>query len=242
MVIASHFHSSHGHQAVGLSVNGDPVGTAQLDKMTVFGGQSLFRATEEGQIVSKAGWNLLLVEEDKSGAIHNPSFAFGVLAASQQRLFDTDFTTYTLRNIQDTLTGAQEVPAVDTMASGNIVLALNDPRTVVSYRLEVDGIASGMVTGAHIHLGASGTNGPVLFFFCTDAGTAPEGIPTPPTCDDLPAPLTGTLTSANLIPQPDLGINTFEDAVAALLLGDTYVNVHTEIHQGGEIRGQVGLL
>src|SRR5258708_2729971 len=36
------------------------------------------------------------------------------------------------------------------------------------------------------------------------------------------------------------GINSFADAVTAVLGGQTYVNVHTMANPGGEVRGHIG--
>ncbi len=55
-------------------------------------------------------------------------------------------------------------------------------------------------------------------------------------CDTLAE---GTRTSANLQTQPGKGINTWSDFINALVSGNTYVNVHTTAHTGGEIRGQL---
>jgi hypothetical protein len=47
----------------------------------------------------------------------------------------------------------------------------------------------------------------------------------------------GTLTAADLINQTTTGITTFQDIVNALEAGDLYVNLHTTMLPGGEIRG-----
>src|SRR5262249_3987625 len=51
---------------------------------------------------------------------------------------------------------------------------------------------------------------------------------------------TTTLTAADFRPDPADGINTFQDAVNAMLSGNTYFNIHTTQYPGGEIRGQIG--
>jgi dihydroorotate dehydrogenase len=86
---------------------------------------------------------------------------------------------------------------------------------------------------SHIHVGAAGTNGPVVLPF--------YGPPSPVFnstrgCDTLAE---GTRTSANLVARPVAGINTWTDFINALVAGNTYVNVHTTAHTGGEIRGQL---
>src|SRR5437016_7740809 len=55
-------------------------------------------------------------------------------------------------------------------------------------------------------------------------------------CDTLAE---GTRKSANLVARPEAGINTWTDFINALIAGNSYVNVHTTAHTGGEIRGQL---
>jgi hypothetical protein len=59
------------------------------------------------------------------------------------------------------LTGAQEVPPVDTRASGTATLKLNADRSL-TYRVGTSGPISAFA--AHIHDGPAGTNGPILYF------------------------------------------------------------------------------
>ncbi len=129
------------------------------------------------------------------------------------------------------LSGSQQVPSVTTLAFGEGELELVDNGTALKFEVQVCDIAN--VTAAHIHVGASGTNGPVvLFLFGPNAPlfSAKEG------CEDLSS---GTLTPLDLIARPALGINTWNDFVMALLAGNTYINVHTTANPGGEIRGQL---
>jgi hypothetical protein len=112
------------------------------------------------------------------------------------------------------------------------------------FMFQVDVLPATPITQAHIHVGATGTNGPVIFFLCTDLDNAgPEGAIVP-TCQDNTIDgvleVNGSLTGGELIPRVDEGINDFADAVAAIRNGNTYVNVHTEQVPPGEIRGQLG--
>lgn len=56
------------------------------------------------------------------------------------------------------LSGANEVPAVQTSASANGHVTVNSDRTV-KVHLKVSGMNP---TAAHIHMGAAGANGPVI--------------------------------------------------------------------------------
>ncbi len=47
----------------------------------------------------------------------------------------------------------------------------------------------------------------------------------------------GTLNASNFAASG--GVDTYNEAVAAILGGDTYFNVHTVNNGGGEVRGQI---
>ena len=59
------------------------------------------------------------------------------------------------------LSGANEVPPVQTSASGSGTVTIKDDRSV-SVSISVTGMTA---TAAHIHEGAAGTNGPVIVPF-----------------------------------------------------------------------------
>jgi hypothetical protein len=107
-----------------------------------------------------------------------------------------------------TLTGANEVPAVNTTAVGTATVTVNADRT-----LSVKVIVQGMTpTASHIHLGAAGTNGPVVVPFTKAADY--EFISPP-------------------------GARLTDDQWNAYRNGNLYVNVHSAKHPGGEIRAQI---
>jgi len=127
-----------------------------------------------------------------------------------------------------TLNGAQAVPAVITNATGTGTVVINPDQDAVSVRLDL-GLAAnftGPLTAAHIHAGAVGVNGPVIFEFAL-----PPVIPANPVINVV-------LTAANLNPA-QATITTFAAAVDALLSGNTYFQAHTTVNPGGEIRGQI---
>jgi hypothetical protein len=127
------------------------------------------------------------------------------------------------------LSGAAEVPPVNTEASGNATLRLGAES--IAFHLQVDPLPSTAVTQAHIHLGGPADNGPIIFFLY-------DGSLEPP----FTGVKTGTLANLNLIPRPAQGVNTFADALSAISEGRAYVNVHTAANSAGEIRGQLGLV
>jgi hypothetical protein len=128
------------------------------------------------------------------------------------------------------MSGAQEVPAVDSLARGQAVFRLSADGTSIDYRLIVANIQN--VTMAHIHTAPAGANGPVVVWLYPDA---PPPQPIPGRSSGILA--TGTITAANLVGQ--LAGADLEDLLELMDAGMTYVNVHTEQFPPGEIRGQI---
>ncbi len=123
------------------------------------------------------------------------------------------------------LSGSQEVPAVETEANGDATVTFNADMTSITVRVNTTGLTNEDVTAAHIHIGGRSVVGAPIFPLYTQADGAWSNT------------MTFTLDSADLTAGG--GVNTFNQAVAAILGGNTYVNVHTTTHPDGEIRGQV---
>jgi len=128
------------------------------------------------------------------------------------------------------LTGDQQAPAVTTPAFGFAEVQLSEDNNTLTFEVVVCNIVN--VIASHIHVGAAGTNGPVVLPFFA----SPSPFNSTKGCDTLAE---GARTSTNLVVRPDVGINTWTDFINALIAGNTYVNVHTTAHTGGEIRGQL---
>ena len=88
------------------------------------------------------------------------------------------------------------------------------------------------VMGAHIHSGKQGENGPVV------AGLFNPGMVGPPTGKVNGILAKGTITSPDL--QGTLPSKQVSDSVKLMESQGGYVNIHTQQHQNGEIRGQIG--
>lgn len=116
------------------------------------------------------------------------------------------------RLYQANLSGAAEVPARTSTASGRAVLALNGSATKLFYRVMVNDIIS--ITASHIHKAPAGSNGGVIFNLFSSGAFNPQ------------QPVSGTL---------DLSTAQVMD----LISGNYYVNVHTTGAPAGAIRGQV---
>lgn len=111
------------------------------------------------------------------------------------------------------LTGAQGVPPVDTTGSGTADLTYDPATRVVTWNISYSGLSS-PATMAHFHGPAKeGKNAPPVIWLSTQGS--------PPT-----NPIKG---SATLTP----------DQAKQFSAGEWYVNLHTQSHPAGEIRGQV---
>ncbi|HHT46019.1 MAG TPA: CHRD domain-containing protein [Firmicutes bacterium] len=125
-----------------------------------------------------------------------------------------------------TLMGSEEVPPVQTSATGDTVFKVSDDQMTMRFRLIVNNIAN--MTVAHIHLGRRGENGPIVVFLfgpVDPAITVSQGI------------VQGTLSQRNLV--GPLEGQPFSALLNEMQRGNTYVNVHTVQNPGGEIRGQI---
>lgn len=132
-------------------------------------------------------------------------------------------------NMTTPLSGAAEVPAVDTQARGVAIIKL-DNKGDLTYKLNVANIEN--VLQAHIHLGQPDENGPVVAFLYPD-GPPPVLIP-----GRFGGTLAaGTITDADLV--GPLAGGTIDDLLDQIRAGNAYVNVHTQQNPGGEIRGQI---
>ena len=131
-----------------------------------------------------------------------------------------------------TLSGAEEVPAVPSTATGTAEFTISGSQ--ITYTVTTTGIVNPVVS--HIHVAPAGENGPVRLNLC---GT---GAPVPACGTGEGVLATGTNGTA-------VGI-TFDELVTAMRAGDTYVNVHTDNGSpppntgpgdmaSGEIRGQI---
>ena len=126
------------------------------------------------------------------------------------------------------LLGTSQVPPTNSPATGFATIQVDTVAQTIHYdesykNLEANAIAS------HIHFGVPIVNGPIILPF-TPAPTGTSGE------------IMGTLTAADLINQTASGISTFQDIVTALEAGNLYVNLHTTMFPGGEIRGQLSVV
>ena len=113
------------------------------------------------------------------------------------------------------LSGANEPTPITTAAQGLATLTING--NLVSYRVELSNIDSAFL--AHVHHNVAGLNGPVRVNLYV-----PPRVPEP-------------LDFSGLMVEDTI---TVPDSVLTFIRnGEAYVNVHTKVNTGGEIRGQL---
>ena len=111
------------------------------------------------------------------------------------------------------LSGAQVNPPISTAGTGTANLTYDPATRVVTWSITYSGLSS-PATMAHFHgPAAAGKNAPVLIWLTTK-GTPPG------------TPITG---QATLTPEQ----------AQQFTAGEWYINLHTQTHPAGEIRGQV---
>lgn len=111
--------------------------------------------------------------------------------------------------VQVRMTGAEEVPPVNTSASGSGSITVGEDRSVSgSFKLQ----NAAQILVAHIHVGPAGKSGPVII------------------------PLQKTADNEWVVPP---GAKVTESQYQSYKAGELYVNFHSAQYKGGEIRGQI---
>jgi CHRD domain len=154
-----------------------------------------------------------------------------ILTASAARAVDEN------EDLRADLSPLNQVPAVFAKSLGHFDAEIEEQGSI-SFTLSYKNMSS-PVTGAHIHFGASKTNGGIIVFLC---GGAKPACPADGT-------ISGTITAADVsvlpatngdsvIPQ-GIQPGNFAALLKAIRTANGYVNVHTTTFPNGEIRGQV---
>jgi hypothetical protein len=126
------------------------------------------------------------------------------------------------------LTKAEEVPMACANAGasatgmGTVTVSADNTMIIVS-NLTYSGL-SGTATLGHIHSGAAGANGPPVLNFGTGSM--------------LDSPINRTFTATDYTAATGAPAD-FAAFVTALKAGNAYLNIHTGMCGGGEIRGQI---
>jgi len=137
------------------------------------------------------------------------------------------------------LSPLDEVPAKFSGGHGDFQGELNDDGSL-SFQLTFSDLSS-PATQAHIHFGATKTNGGVMVFLC--GGPKPACPASGSLSGTITASDVSVLPAANadsVIPQ-GVQPGNFGALVEAIRSGTSYVNVHSTEFPTGEMRGQVKL-
>ncbi len=124
------------------------------------------------------------------------------------------------------LSGNNEVPPITSKSSGTATFDLNAAGTQMKYTLNVTNIDK--VIAAHIHMGTSTANGPIVVNLF---------IPSGPT-----GKVSGTLAQSSINSTILIGPlqgKQMPDLIKLINTGNAYVNVHTSQNPPGEVRGQI---
>jgi hypothetical protein len=131
-----------------------------------------------------------------------------------------------------TFSGFEEVPAVLSNGTASLFLNLNKLAQTLDFTLTYSGLSTPAQV-AHIHFGKRFTSAPVIVFFCGGGGKPP--------CPPGGGTVMGKITPPDVVGPAAQGIapGDFSGLVAALVSDTAYANIHTTLHPGGEIRGQI---
>jgi CHRD domain len=128
------------------------------------------------------------------------------------------------------LTGGNEKPnAVTTGAFGTGEVTVDVTAQTVSWVIQVFNLPSG-ATVSHFHVGSPEVAGPIVINIAIPANISNDFA------------LSGTAGPADFVARADQGIRSWEDTIQAVLGENTYLNVHSAVNPGGEVRGQVLLV
>jgi len=159
------------------------------------------------------------------------------------------------RKFEEVLSGLKEAPAIVTTSGwGTFKATLSKDGSEINYELKFNDMESA-VTQAHIHIGYKSNSGNVVLWLCDSPPPATPPVPpaqgppqspfaSTPVCVTNPADpkngvVTGTLTSAEVVPLVANGSPTWDEVVELIGDGRTYVNIHTATIPAGEIRSQI---
>jgi hypothetical protein len=191
-------------------------GTAsQLKDYEVASGTITFAATETSKTFRVLIVNDVFAESSETVnlTLSNPTGAtLGSQTTATVTIADNDSagaTSPVSRQFVSNLVGADEVPATGNTVKGNGgIVQLSTDETSAKVSLIFSGL-TGAETGAHVHAGAPGVNGPIIF-----------GLP-------LGNPINDQI------------FNPTPQQVIDLRAGQQYMNVHSSSFMNGEIRGQL---
>jgi hypothetical protein len=140
--------------------------------------------------------------------------------------------------IREKLSGYQENPALSTTGHGTFRLSIDRKHQEIHYVLTYGGLES-PATQSHIHFEKKTNNGNIVVFLCSNLGNGPPGTQA---CPPNGGTISGTIRPADVgagAASQGIAAGEFDEFVAAIKVGATYVNVHSVDRPAGEIRAQL---
>jgi len=131
------------------------------------------------------------------------------------------------------LVSTQEVPALFRPGSAIFEARVLDNDTRIEFELTYEQLSAPPLV-AHVHFGQRSVNGGVSFFLCGGGGK--------PACPaSTSGMVTGTVVAADVLGPAAQGIapGNLAGILQMIRAGFGYANMHTPLHPGGEIRGQI---
>ena len=128
------------------------------------------------------------------------------------------------------LAGDNEVPPINTKATATLKLTIG---STITFTVTYANLSTPLLF-SHFHFAPTKVAGGVMIFLCGGGGQ--------PTCPQaLSGTITGTITAANVTGVPAQGIaaGDLTSALEAVTEGNAYINMHTTMFPGGELRGQI---
>jgi hypothetical protein len=132
----------------------------------------------------------------------------------------------------------EEVPAISSPGEGRFSVQISGSGSSLSYQLSYSKLL-GAVTQSHIHIAQRGVNGGIMIFLCSNLGNGPAGTQA---CPASPGSISGTITADDVVAAAaaqGVAAGELGEVLRAMRNGVTYVNVHSNLFPGGEIRGQL---
>lgn len=143
-------------------------------------------------------------------------------------------------SFQASLISYEEVPAVSSVGNAEFRAEPSPYGNQINWELTYRGL-EGNITQSHIHFGQRGVNGGIVVFLCSNLGNGPAGTQA---CPPSPATIRGTFSSTDVgagAAAQGIAAGEYGELLRAMRAGTTYVNVHSTIWPGGEVRSQISM-
>jgi hypothetical protein len=154
----------------------------------------------------------------------------------------------TNKSYNTTLSGTQQVPPVKTNGIGTASFELLDDNKTIHYRINILDVLN--ITGMHIHKGKAGENGDVVVNLYNNSKEniiLNENETKMSQIESSSVKVNGNVQSSFLASgtinnsdlQGPLSGKNISDLFNLIKSQNTYVNVHSQSHPDGEIRGEI---